>query len=93
MSYEKVLIDNPTCARRFHLTYESDAAKQNHVKVECPFCGVIVFEAKNHPEVKMVRQENLNQTQELSERIIKECRFEDKFGQQTIRVTKDECCP
>ncbi len=94
MSYEKFLVDNPTCSRRFHLTFDSEAPKQNTVQIACPFCNVVIFDAKDHPEVHMIRQENLTQTQELSDRIVRDCRFEDTFGKQTIKPhTTDGCCP
>lgn len=84
MTYHKVLIDNVTCSRRFHVTYEDRDAKLAKVELDCPFCGAVVFSATDHPPVQLARQENLVQTAELSDNIINECHFQDKFSEKSI---------
>ena len=43
MKYEKLLIDNATCKRRFHLVFETGAKNDAHVEIKCPHCGVVLF--------------------------------------------------
>ena len=83
MAYVKKLIDNTTCSRRFHITFDDNDKRQQEVKLDCPFCGVTIFKEKDHPPVNLARQENLVQTAELSDDIISECNFEDKLSQKT----------
>ena len=80
MSYQKVLVDNTTCSRRFHITFDDSQAPESRVKATCPFCGVVVFDEANHPPVKIARQENLVKTQFLSDNIVSECHFKDNFS-------------
>jgi len=83
MGYQKLLIDNVTCSRRFHITFDSDAPKIASVEVKCPYCDIVIFAAENHPEVRFARQENLIQTGSLSDNIIRQCDFTDEFSKQT----------
>jgi hypothetical protein len=57
--HKKILIDNAICKRRFHLIYEDNTTKPEHVVVKCPHCSVILFEAENHAPVLLAREENL----------------------------------
>ena len=79
MGYQKLLIDNVTCSRRFHVTFDPEAPTVPEVKLTCPYCDLTVFSAKNHPPVKLARQENLVQTMNLSDDIIRSCEFSDSF--------------
>jgi hypothetical protein len=79
MSYMKTVIDNPTCSRRFHISYDDAAAPVSQVEVKCPFCNVSIFKAENHPEVKLLRQENLIKDAALSDNIVTQCKFEDTY--------------
>jgi len=79
MSYQKVLVDNTVCSRRFHMTFDSESKLQAHVEVACPHCGHVVFEAENHPTVKLVREENLVRTTSLSRNLVRECDFKDPY--------------
>ena len=79
MSYTKILIDNTSCSRRFHVSFDDAGDVRPHVELKCPFCDVVVFSADNHPEVKLARQENLVQTAQLSDRLIAACDFSDPF--------------
>ncbi len=75
MKYEKRLIDNATCKRRFHLDFESGAKNDAHDEVKCPHCGVILFDETNHPPVMIARDENLIKSPDGSEPIIYDCKF------------------
>ena len=84
MAYRKILIDNTTCSRRFHLTYDDENANQPRTEIKCPHCQVTIFAEENHPEVRFAREENLTQTMRLSEELISECAFEDQLSLKTI---------
>ncbi|APJ03500.1 hypothetical protein [Silvanigrella aquatica] len=75
MKYEKVLIDNATCRRRFHLVYETGAQNNTNVEIKCPHCGVVLFSEPNHPPVVLARDENLIKSPDGSEHIIYDCKF------------------
>ena len=75
MAYQKMLIDNVTCSRRFHVTFDDSDQPLPQVSVDCPFCGVRLFEKQNHPPVNLARQENLVTTAALSDDLVRECRF------------------
>ena len=89
MSYTKVLVDNPTCARRFHLTFDDEAGHLPRVEIRCPHCQVVVFAAEDHAAVKLVREENLTKTSALSDHLVTDCQFEDRLSRQTIPEYKD----
>lgn len=88
MSYKKILVDNTTCSRRFHITFDDEAAPKPRVEVRCPFCNVVVFDEENHPAVTLAREENLVKTSALSENIVSECHFEDTLSKKTIPQLK-----
>ena len=75
MKYEKLLIDNATCKRRFHLVFESGAKNNTHVEVKCPHCGVVLFDETNHPPVVLARDENLIKSPDGSEPVVYDCKF------------------
>jgi hypothetical protein len=79
MSYEKLLIDNTVCSRRFHLTFDNEAPLAAKVEVKCPHCDHLLFAAENHPPVKLARDENLVRTTSLSRNLVRECDFKDPF--------------
>jgi len=79
MPYSKFLVDNTTCSRRFHISFDDAAEKLPHVEVKCPFCDAMIFAADDHPQVTLARQENLVQTAQLSEHLTKTCHFSDPF--------------
>ena len=72
--YRKFLVDNVVCSRRFHFTYDDESPTEKKVEIGCPFCGLTIFAADDHPAVKLARQENLVQTGTLSDRLIRECK-------------------
>ena len=90
MAYQKILVDNTTCSRRFHITFDDIREKLPRVEVRCQFCDVVVFSAENHPAVSLAREENLVKTSSLSEDIISECHFRDKFSTKTVKNATDE---
>jgi hypothetical protein len=79
MTYQKVLIDNTVCSRRFHLTYDNEAPLLPQVEVKCPHCDHTIFHAENHPPVKLARDENLVRTTALSRTLVRECDFKDPY--------------
>ena len=85
MAYNKVLVDNPTCSRRFHITVDDEGENKPRVEVNCPHCGVTIFAAENHPEVHFARDENLTKTTRLSDNLITDCKFEDEFSKKSQR--------
>ena len=75
IEYTKLLVDNTTCQRRFHLVYEEGAEKQPHVQVVCPHCQAVVFSENNHDPVMLSREENLVKSPDGRESLMSECRF------------------
>lgn len=76
MKYKKILIDNAVCKRRFHLVYEEGSETEKNVKIECPHCGVTLFEEVNHPHVTLTREENLvNAPTGIGAKMIYKCDF------------------
>lgn len=80
MAYHKIFVDNVKCSRRFHIAFDDENPNLETVKLDCPFCGITVFEAKDHPAVEISRQENLIQTADLADLTMKECNFKDNFS-------------
>lgn len=80
MSYKKIVVDNVTCNRRFHITYDDQGQKQAQVEVKCLHCQAVVFQKKDHPAVKLARDENLTKTTDLSSLRTKECFFKDTYS-------------
>ena len=83
MAYRKIQVDNVVCSRRFHITFDDEATPSTRAELSCPFCGMVVFGAENHPPVKLARQENLVQTGTLSDRLLRECKMQDEFSAKT----------
>lgn len=81
MSYQKFLVDNVSCSRRFHVTFDDEAKPVAKTEIDCPHCGHILWSATNHPPVTMARDENLVKTTQLSRELVKECDFKDRFVQ------------
>ena len=83
MSYQKILVDNTTCSRRFHITFDDSAEVMPRVELRCQFCDAVIFAENNHPPVTLAREENLVKTSALSENIVSECHFEDVLSKRT----------
>ena len=79
MSYQKFTVDNTTCSRRFHITFDSDAKPVAATSVSCPHCSQQIWSAVDHAPVTMARDENLVKTTQLSDDVIKLCKFKDRF--------------
>ncbi len=75
MAYQKILVDNLICKRRFHLSYDDAAKTQEEVDVRCLHCRASLFKRKNHPPVRMLREENLIATTNLSPLQATSCNF------------------
>jgi hypothetical protein len=84
MAYQKFLIDNPTCSRRFHLTFDDAQPAKPRVEVRCQYCNIVIFAADHHAPVTLARSENLVKTSALSENLVFECAFEDTLTQRTV---------
>jgi len=83
MAYKKILVDNTTCSRRFHVTFDDDAASVPRVEVRCQVCNTVVFSEENHPPVELARAENLVKTSALSENLTSACAYEDVLSKRT----------
>jgi DNA-directed RNA polymerase subunit RPC12/RpoP len=92
MAYKKFLVDNPTCSRRYHLTYNDQDKTVATTQVQCQQCGVIIFSAKNHPKVTLAREENLIKTSQLADLLVSDCAFEDSLSKRTIPGMQDQDC-
>jgi hypothetical protein len=79
MSYQKFLVDNVTCSRRFHVTYDDEAKTVAKTSITCPHCSIVLWSAENHAPVKLARDENLVKTTQLSRDLVRECEFKDQF--------------
>jgi hypothetical protein len=90
MAYQKLLVDNTTCSRRFHVTFDDKGEKFPRVEIRCQFCDTVIFSKENHPAVHLAREENLVKTSALSENIISECHFKDEFSAKTIKNSSGE---
>ena len=76
MAYKKILVDNTTCLRRFHISFDSEATKEK-VSLHCPYCQIEVFSSKSHPKASIVRDEVLTNLSDLSQLRVKDCDFKD----------------
>jgi len=77
MAYQKVLVDNTSCSRRFHITFNDESQAVAHTEVRCNYCDEVVFGLDNHPPIRLAREENLTKMNRLSENVISNCSFED----------------
>lgn len=84
MAYQKFLVDNTTCSRRFHLTFDDAAPAKPRVEVKCQFCNVVIFSADHHAPVTLARSENLVKTSALSDNLMSDCSLQDTLTQRTV---------
>lgn len=89
MPYQKLLVDNTVCSRRFHITFDDAAPPLPRVEIRCQFCDAVVYAGENHPPVTLAREENLVKTSALSDVLMSECNFEDVLSKKTIPQYKD----
>ena len=80
MTYKKILVDNTTCLRRFHISFDEADQSQESVELKCLHCGEVVFAKQNHAPAKLIREENLVKTTDLSSLRMKNCAFKDSFS-------------
>lgn len=80
MAYKKVLVDNLTCKRRFHITFDDEGDKTALVEIRCLHCEAVVFRKENHPKAKLARDEVLVKLTDLSSEKTKECYFQDRYS-------------
>ena len=79
MAYKKILVDNIICSRRFHIAFVDEGEAQQEVALECQHCGAKIFERKNHPKAKLIRDENLVNYLQVSPHRTENCQFTDQF--------------
>jgi hypothetical protein len=84
MAYNKFLVDNITCSRRFHITFDDEHERVPRVEIKCRICNATLFTAENHPPVTLAREENLIKTSALAELVVTDCNFEDTLSKKTI---------
>ena len=80
MTYHKILVDNTSCLRRFHVAFDDEGAQLPEVNLKCLHCGEIVFSKQNHPAAKIVRDENLVRYDLLSPHRTQKCQFVDTYS-------------
>ena len=79
MAYKKILVDNPKCSRRFHITFDDAGDKLPKVELRCMHCSAVIFEGRNHPLAKIAREENLVKAVDAAGYIARRCDFADKY--------------
>ncbi len=89
MSYSKFTVDNTTCSRRFHITFDDEAEKLPRVELRCQYCNVVIFAEDDHPPIRLAREENLVKTSALSDLLVRDCDFSDSLSKKTIAQSKD----
>ena len=83
MSYKKILVDNPICSRRFHITFDDAGEKLPKVELRCMHCNAVIFESQNHPEAIIARDEILVKAIDPNAYIARRCDFKDKYPPET----------
>ena len=76
MEHVKIHVDNPSCMRRFHITFDKKAAAVEESSVSCLHCGQRVFGVENHPPISLARDENLIEYRQLGDRRVYKCKLE-----------------
>jgi DNA-directed RNA polymerase subunit RPC12/RpoP len=79
MAYRKVLVDNTSCSRRFHIAFDDESPAVDHTEIRCNYCSEVVYAKDNHPPIRLAREENLVKMNNLSDEVISHCSFEDKM--------------
>jgi len=87
--YHKIEVDNAVCRRRFHIAFETGQAPVKHVKIDCPHCGLRLWEAENHPPALLLREENLVRSPDGSVPLLTSCPFMEKVALESqIPISK-----
>ena len=84
MAYKKFLLDNVSCNRRFHVSFDDEAEVVPKVEIKCDYCDVLLFEKKDHPPVKVIRDEIIIKTTKLSPYRAKDCKGEDFYPPKEV---------
>ncbi|MEZ4742478.1 MAG: hypothetical protein R3B45_08530 [Bdellovibrionota bacterium] len=79
MAYQKIFVDNPHCSRRYHVTFDDKDEKLARVELKCAHCDSVIYEFRNHPKIKVVRDENLTKATALSPNLARKCYYQDKL--------------
>lgn len=77
MAYKKIKIDNTTCSRRFHITFDDEGEKIPKTTVRCLYCNLEIYKASKHPKLKLARDEIIIKTSKLSPYRTKMCNYKD----------------
>jgi hypothetical protein len=81
MAYKKIMVDNTTCLRRFHISFDDNSPKEK-IQLKCFYCDAVVFSSDSHPRASIVRDEILVNTNYMSPCRVKKCYFKDKHRPQ-----------
>ena len=74
--YRKLVVDNPSCRRRFHIAFEENPkGPLENVSLKCPHCGATVYAATSHPPAILAREENLVKSPDGSAPLMTECHW------------------
>lgn len=73
--YRKIEVDNAICKRRFHIAYEQGQPSLPKQAIDCPHCGVRLWEGENLPPAILLREENLVKSPDGSRPLVTECDF------------------
>lgn len=79
MTYRKLVVDNPLCMRRYHIAYDDEAPKVATAEIRCPHCPTVIYQVKDQPRPRLLREENLTKVMVLAGELVNECAFEDRF--------------
>ncbi len=79
MAYQKVLVDNTSCSRRFHISYNDESPKVDKTEIRCNYCNDVVYSLEDHPPIKLAREENLVKMNALSDNVISNCSYKDEM--------------
>ena len=83
MAYQKILVDNTVCSRRYHLTFDDEGEKLPRVEVRCQYCDLVIFAEENHAPLTLARTENLVKTSALSDNLVARCHQRDVLSERT----------
>lgn len=86
MAYQKFTIDNMTCSRRYHISFDDEQKEVPRVEVKCSYCDQVIFAADNYPPAKLACEENLVKTAELSDILIADCQLKDTLSEKTTKI-------
>jgi hypothetical protein len=80
MPYKKIIVDNLSCSRRFHISFDDSDSRETQVNINCQHCGISIFKAKDHPQATLLRDEIIITKKDLSLIQTNDCNFKDSFS-------------